>query len=656
MRWIIRGIVFVLLLAVVGAVSLAMLPGERIARIAADQISAMTGREVTLGGETRVAFWPVLGVATGAVSVANADWGQGGPLFRADSLRIGVEPRVLWGGDIRITGLEALNPEINLERAADGRVNWQLGIEGVAPSGQPAEGAAPARSKALALTLDRALIRNATFSLTDHATGARTRMEGMDFDLRWPEIAGRARFDITLRPAGKPLRIVGHLDRLDGFIDGRVSDGEARLTTDAGEMRFAGRLGPAPEAEGRLTVRTADTAALFAALGLARPDIPPGLGRTLNLDTRLTLTADRVLALRETVLALDRGNRFTGAADIALAPSVPRIEARLDAGALDLSGLGGGDGTPGAAATGTAGTARDDGWSTAPIDASALALVEGRVALAADSIDLGDLKLGRSRVLATLERARLVIDLSEVLAYDGRIAGNFVVNNRSGLSVGGDLTATGIDMERFLTDAAGVTRLSTRADARLKFLGVGQSEQAIMSSLKGEGELRAGQGVIRGFDLDRLMRSGQVSGGTTVFDTLQASFTIAGGRLFNDDLEMRLPRARAGGKGVIGLGARDIDYLFVPVLLEGENRKGLAIPVRIRGPWADPSIRPDLEKAIDLNLAEEKEELKQKAEEEVRRAVANELGVELEEGQTVEDALRDELKNEVKRELRKLFR
>jgi len=123
---------------------------------------------------------------------------------------------------------------------------------------------------------------------------------------------------------------------------------------------------------------------------------------------------------------------------------------------------------------------------------------------------------------------------------------------------------------------------------------------------------------------------------------------------------MKLPLARAEGKGTIDLGQRSIDYTFIPVLLEGENSSGLAIPVRIRGPWADPSIKPDLEKAIDLNFAEEKEELKQQAEEEVRRAIEDELGVVVEEGESVEDALEDaveeKLKDEVERGLKSLFR
>lgn len=656
MRWIIRIVGFLVVVAAVAVGSLLMLPGERIAKVAAQQISRLTGREVTMQGDTRVSFWPVLGVATGPVRVANAEWGQGGPMFAAESLKIGVEPQALWGGDIRITGLEATDPVINLERAADGRVNWELGVEGVAPSGQAAPGGVPARSSTLALTLDRALIANASFSYTDHATGRRTELTGMDFDLRWPEYRGRASFDITLRPAGAPVRVAGHLDRLDAFIDGAVSDIEVNLSVKGGEAHFAGRASAAARAEGQLRAELGDTAAFLAGLGLPAPDIPPGLGRSLAAEARLTLTEGTQLALRDMVLALDRGNRVAGAADVALGGARPRVNARLDAGALDLSGLGGGDDGASGQGGGSGGGAVQGGWSQAPIDAGALALADGQVAFSADSIDLGDLKIGRIRSLATLDRSRLVFDLREVRAYEALITGNFVINNRSGLSVGGDLTAAGLDVESFLTDAAEVTRLTGTAAGRVSFLGVGQTQQAIMSSLSGEGAVRAADGVIKGFDLDKLMRRGKMTGGATIFDEMSATFAIKGGVLANNDLLLKLPLARAEGTGTVDLGGRSIDYLFTPVLLEGEDRDGLAIPVRIRGPWADPAIVPDLERAIDLNLAEEKEELKDRAEEEVRRAIGDELGVEVEEGQSLEDALEEKLKDEVERGLKRLFR
>ncbi|MCR9112882.1 MAG: AsmA-like C-terminal region-containing protein, partial [Rhodobacteraceae bacterium] len=295
-----------------------------------------------------------------------------------------------------------------------------------------------------------------------------------------------------------------------------------------------------------------------------------------------------------------------------------------------------------------------EGWSKAPIDASALGLADGEVALVADSVDLGALKLGKLRTLARLDRSRLVFDLRELRAYDGLITGEFVMNNRSGLSVGGKIAADDINLQTLLRDAMDITRLEGSADGEVQFLGVGQSMHAIMNSLSGSGAFKTGRGVISGFDLDRLMRSGDGTGGTTVFDTLQATFTMDKGNLYNDDLGLSLPRASATGAGRVGLGARDIDYVFTPRLLDGGG-SGLAIPVKIRGPWANPRITPDLEAAIDLNFKEEKQELERKAREEVEREVEKQLGIERQEGQSLEDAAKDALEKELERGILKLF-
>ncbi|KNX40923.1 putative assembly protein [Roseovarius tolerans] len=646
MRWVFRliGLVVVMVAIVLGA--LFFLPGDRIAKIAAEQITKATGRQVTMSGDTRISFYPVLGVATGAVEVANAEWSEAGPMFTADSLKIGVEPAALFGGDIRITGLEAVGPQIRLERAAGGRVNWELGVEGVAPSGQ-SEGGTPATANRLSLTLDRALIKGAYLTYTDHGTGETQAIRDMDFDLRWPDYDGRATFDVVLRQAGDPVTVSGHLEQVGAFIDGAVTDVVANIEGPGGSIGFDGRAGLQPQVQGRFDIDMPDTRAFVAALDLGAVDLPQGFGAGVRGGADVTLTQEMRLSLRDMTLDLG-GNALSGAADIELAGEVPRINAQLNAGALDLSKLAGAD-------SNEAGAGGDTGWSRAPIDASGLALANGEVALVADSVDLGDLKLGTTRTLMTLDRSRAVFSLRELSGYDGLITGEFVANNRSGLSVGGTMNAEGINLERFLADAMDITRFSASASGEVEFLGVGQSVHAIMNSLSGKGALRTGRGVISGIDLDRLMRAGDLSGGTTVFDTLSASFTMDKGNLYNRDLAMKLPLARAEGTGRVGLGARDIDYLFTPVLLEGDNSRGLAIPVRIEGPWASPRIKPDLEKALDLNLKAEREELEQKAEERLEREVQKRLDVTPQEGQSVEDAVKDKLKDKAERKLRKLF-
>lgn len=658
MRWLFRLLGLVAVLAIVLVVSLLMLPGERIARIAADQISSLTGREVTMQGDTTVTFYPVLGISTGQVTIANAPWSEAGPMFAAQSLKIGVEPQALFGREIRITGLEAVDPKILLERSSDGAVNWKIGVDGVASSGQGDSG--PAVSKPLALTLDRALITNANLTYINHATGDRVAMPSMDIDLRWPDYEGTADFDVTLRPAGDVVRVSGHLDDMGTFIAGGVSALEATVSTAGGTVNFSGRAGAEPQLGGHLTVDVDSTARVFSALGLPAPNIPPGLGREISAETDFFFTPDMRLSLRDSILMLD-GNRVTGAMDVFFDGEKPSFKAKLDAGALDLTGLSADQGT-----SDGEGDAKASGWSTAAIDADALALADGEIAFVANSVELGDFNLGKTSALMTLTRSRLVLDLREVQAYNGIVTGQFVMNNRSGFSVGGDLAARGINLETFLSDAIEVSSLTTKVDGDLKFLAVGNSLNAIMNSLSGDGALKTGRGVISGLDLDRLMRSGEGTGGTTVFDSLGATFTMKDGNLLNDDLLLTLPLAKAEGEGRIGLGAQDIDYLFTPVLLEGENRRNIAIPVRINGPWSNPRIIPDLQKAIDLNLEEEKVRLEQRLEEErealeaqandeVDRVLEEELGVTRQEGQSVEDALRDRAGEALKEELFKLF-
>ena len=234
------------------------------------------------------------------------------------------------------------------------------------------------------------------------------------------------------------------------------------------------------------------------------------------------------------------------------------------------------------------------------------------------------------------------------------MSGEFVINNRSGLSVGGKMFARSLAMQDLLQDAAGIDRLTGQADAEMSFLGSGGSVDAIMKSLSGDGAIKFGKGTIIGIDLDRLMRSGAVGGGTTVFDSLGATWRIAGGVLQNDDLLLSLANYEARGAGQVGLGNQTIDYTFTPVALRANEGTGIAIPVRIRGPWAAPSILPDLEAAIDLNFEKEVEQVKEQAREAVRNKVAEELNI-TDEGQDLEDAAKQKIEEEIGRGLRSLF-
>ncbi|MCR8827447.1 AsmA family protein [Pseudosulfitobacter koreensis] len=647
MKWIARLIGLVVVVVLVIGVSLFFLPADRIARIAADQLRVATGRDVTISGDVSLSIWPVLGASVGSIEIGNATWSEQGPMLTAQNAAIGVDAAALLSGEIRITNIAATSPTIRLEQRQDGRASWQFtdasGAATIETQVTPNEAPRP-------FSIQRMNITDAT--LIYDAEGADlVRYEGVDLALDWPERLGTADIRATLRPAGTAVNVNATIGSFAGFLGGQVQPITATLSAGGGSASIDGRAGTAGEVAGKLTLDLPDTGAFLQALGAGGVDLPQGLGRSIDLTSDITLTKDRRLSMRDLVAELG-GNRLTGAADIAL-NGTPTVNAQLNAGALDLTGVTGtGDASPaGAAASGTT-TA---GWPKETIDASGLAAFNGQIALTATSVDLGTFQLGATRALLTNDNSRAVFDLREVDAYEGKITGQFVMNNRNGLSVGGKLFATSIAMQPLLTDALGLTRLTGDGNAELNFLSSGNSVDAIMNALSGSGAIAIGKGTIQGIDLDRLMRSGATGSGTTVFDSLGATFDMTAGNLRNDDLLLSLASYRARGQGRVGLGQQDIDYTFTPIALNANEGNGIAIPVRITGPWSDLRIIPDIEAAIDLNLGEKKEELKDAADARLKAAVEEKLGVTAQQGQSLEDAAKDKAKEKLAKELMKIF-
>ncbi len=634
MKWVVRLLGVVVLLAVGAVVSVLFLPTERVAKIAAEQLRGVTGRDVAVTGDVSLTLWPILGAQVGGLEIGNAEWASDDPMLQVANAAVGVDALALLQGDIRITRIEAESPVIRLEQKADGRANWQF-TEASGPTQTAAETTPdqPARS----ISIERVQVTDATL-IYDAEGSDPVSYSGVDVSLDWPERLGPAEIAVTLRPTADPVEIEAVIDGFAGFISGETQTLRASVDTETGAIGFDGRASTAGAAAGALEVDVADTGAFLRALGLPGTELPPDLGRSIDLSTSLTLTPDRQLALRDLVVALGT-NRITGAADIGL-DGVPQVNAQLDVGDLDLSG-GAAEASGG---SGGGGGSAGSGWPTEPLDASGLAAFNGEIALSASSIDLGQFELGTTRALLRNETSRMVFELREVAAYGGRITGEFVINSRAGLSVGGQLAASAIQMQPVLKDAAGLDRLTGQGDARMSFLGSGGSVDAIMRSLSGDGSLQIGRGTILGIDLDRLMRSGDSSPGTTVFDSLGGTWTIAEGVLSNRDLLLQLANYRASGEGIVGLGTQTMDYTVTPVALRANSGQGVSIPVRFVGPWSDVSIRPDVEAALKAEADAKVDELEQKAKEKI----GERLGISGEDGQSVEDQVKDRL-------LRKLF-
>ncbi|MFY0617789.1 AsmA family protein [Shimia sp.] len=630
---VIRTIVAAAVILVIGAVVLIVaLPGEKIAKLAADQVKAQTGRDLTFGGAVGISWYPVLGVSAEDVSFGNAAWSDLGPMFAARKAVIGVDVMAALGGNIRIKNIELVAPDVLLERGKNGQANWDLS-EATTATQAPESGAAPEATSYEDFALDRLVLSDARVRYIEHG-GARQEISGLSLQMRWPGRGQTADISLQAAPFGTDMDVAASVVAPLVLLQGGVSDVSATLSAAGGQASFDGRVGIAPEASGRVHLDAPDGAAFLAALGAGGVEGPLKVGGevTLTRDARLTLRGGEVEAL---------GNVLAVQADVDLSGVRPRVTAQIATDALTLGT------TDSAQVSETEGASV--GWSEDPIDASALGLVDGTITFAAETMQLGGLEIGRTRATVEIDRARAVATLSEMAAYEGTVAGTFVANNRNGLSVRGDLSVTQVALQPLLQATAGLGRFTGKADFESRFLSSGQSLDALMKQLSGDGAMQVGRGTIAGIDLDRLLR-GDVTGGTTVFDNMSASWTITDGVLRNDDLAMGLPRMAATGKGTVGIGQQTIDYLFTPQL-RGADGASLIVPVKVRGSWSNPSIVPDLDAAIKGSFDKEIKAV----EDEAVKALEKELGLQKEEGQSSEDALKKKLEEEATKGLLKLL-
>ncbi len=679
MRWIVRALLTLLILVAVLIGGLMLLPADRIAGLASDKLREATGREVSFEGRLAPSIWPQIGVSTGPVKLSNADWSKGGPMLTAEGLSVGVDLAALVGGDLKVRRLELTRPQILLEQAADGRANWDFTAPKAAPKtggGQSGSNSTASKAPAAAqpFTIDKAVVSDATVRFVDHATGTTTRLDGLEAAFSLPDYAGAGTLSLSGQVNGQTFDADVTLKEFAKTLAGQVSPLSTKVTVGSSRVAFDGRAGTAPlAADGALDADVSDLGALFAALGQPAPELPPGVGKTIAVKGALTYAPAGSVHLRDAVMTLDQ-NRLSGAADLTL-DGKPRLTGQFTAGALDLraftgeTGKSGGKSGGGGGGKGKGGAKDSGGWSTDPIDVSALAALDAEVGIVADSVDLGSAKLGKTRILAKLTDRRLVLTLNEVRAYDGLITGTFVVNGRGGLSVGGDLNVSGLAAQTLLADLAGYDRLLGRGDMTFKFLGVGNSMDAIMNSLSGSGTLALGKGEIRGLDLAGMLRRLDTSyvgkGSKTIFDKIGGSFTIKDGVLRNEDLDFLAPLLTAGGLGKIGIGDQTLNYRVTPVALPGgEDKKGFKVPLIITGTWANPKFNLDL-KAIaeqELNLKERQKELEDRAKAEAKKLrenakaeAAKKLGVKAEDKQSLEDAAKKNLEKKAKKQLKKLF-
>ena len=523
------------------------------------EIEEATGYRLTVNGSLHISAFPTLKLVAEDVGVAQTKGAGAVDLATAKELRFGLAVAPLLSGKVQLTEVALISPILTMPEASPKTA-------GAEPS-EKAGGGASIATALRSLSLDSLRIEDGTLVLRGEGGAPGKRIDGLNLEASLPAFDAPLSVDVKARFDGQPLGVTGSISSFGPFLDGEA----AQLLLDV--------------------------------------DAPAYFPQKLALMGSATYTGD-VLAL-DGLSARAGETMLRGAVSADLSGAVPEIKASLNGDSLNVDGLLGGSAK---AAAGPADGA--SGWSDAKIDFSGLKAVNAQVNLSVERLSYSTIKAGPIGIRAAVAGGKLKLELPNFQLYGGVGTGVLSVDATGKVPVQTfRFSLSNLDAYPFLDDVAAFQRIEGKAAIAIDLAASGASQRAMVSALAGTASFEFSDGAIRGINVAKMVRnlgsatlSGWQSGDAekTDFASLGASFKIAQGKAQTSDLHLSGPLVRMAGAGTVDLPAQTINLRVDPQVvasLEGQGGKndleGLGVPVAINGPWAAPSIYPDIAGILD---------------------------------------------------------
>lgn len=296
-----------------------------------------------------------------------------------------------------------------------------------------------------------------------------------------------------------------------------------------------------------------------------------------------------------------------------------------------------------------------------PVDSLRALDVEGRLTL--DRLQALGLEMRGIELDIEARDGNWNIGPLDASAYDGSLHSRVRVDVREDTpryAVVADLSDLNIGalLEDFFEDEA---RLMGTGNLELDISTRGESVNALKGALNGSGSMSFTDGAVRGINIAQVIRRADArlrgrefeedEPNQTDFSELTGTFNIRDGVVRNDDLRGSSPLLRVRGEGSADLNDDTLDYRVNTTIvgtLEGQDGReleelsGINLPIRITGPFTDPSFRLDLQSILRERVGDDARE---RIEGEARERVDEEV-----------EEQRERIEERLERGVRDLFR
>lgn len=616
-------VVVVLLIAAVVAIPF-FVPVETFKQQAIAGVKSATGRDLKIDGAVKFSVFPAVAFEANQVSLSNAAGAATKDMVTLAMLRVKVDLIPLLSKNISIDEFVLIDPVINLETDRQGKGNWVFGPPSAASApaaGSPAKPAAAGGGMDLSeLKLGDVRLVNGRLTFRDGQTSKTETVENINLKLALPGLDKPFKADGDLAWHSKKISLAaGIASPKQLLVDGKPTALNVKVSGEPLNLAFDGTVKlPAPLTVGG-TVDLAVPSIRALAAWAGSPLTTPGMAAdktlgALSIKGKVGMNGPTKFSFTDAAIAIDAIKAKGGVeADVT---GKPYVKATLDVDMLDLNPYlppeppagAAKPAAPAGAPAGQASAAKDDDWSDAPLDLSALRLANADLGLSVGGIKARKIEVGKSALKVALKDGRMAADLTELNLYKGNGTGRVMLDGSgAGAGVESTFKLANVQVEPLLRDAAGFEKLSGAGALDFAVTGKGRSQRELIGALNGKGAINFADGAIKGINLAAILRNpvSVITGSSqaaekTDFSSLAGTYTITNGIVKNTDLALLSPLLRVGGNGSVDLPKRTVDYRIEGKLAAttqgqgGGNAAGVTIPVLVKGPWSNLSYQPDM--------------------------------------------------------------
>lgn len=591
---------------------IAFFPKDLAAAEAERRIEEATGRDLVLGGEIEVSFWPALGFSVENASLSNPEGfddvaRRGGvdqaeePFIHANRLVFAVAVMPLLRGDIEVRRLIFEGGEVRLRAKEDGAANWTF----------PTEEEEEATIEDLRLDDVQLIDTLITFEGPDG--GAPLTLSDVDARLALESLDSEAQLDAAFTYRDQRVTLESAIGLPRAVLEKGETPLAAQVRSDALNGSFDGAFNAETGAlTGAIAMRGSSLRRLLAWIG--SPMAEGGGFGAFELQAQME-RRDVTLALTDAQIRLDEIAAAGALTIVAQENERLRVDGALSAPRIDLNTYL----PPPAQGAAASGVEVDAGWSNDPIDFTGLRALDANLALAVGALRFQQMDFSDVQMALRIANGAADARLSRIALYGGGGSARLIADGSGPVPrIAVELSTQGVQAEPLLRAAIGFDKITGRGALNASLVGAGASQAAIMRSLRGNASFAFNDGQWKGVNLAQVARtvqsalSGQAvgsGGGATDFAELGASFVVADGVAATENLRLLNPFVRLEGAGVVNIGAQTIDMRIAPRAvrsIEGQGGDasiaGLGIPFRVSGSWSNVSFRPAIEEIVQNQL------------------------------------------------------